>query len=84
MGEWDGKERRANPPDFAAIWELLHEIKTAQEVHLEQEKQIQPKLLELIEILERSKGVITFLKVVLYVGAPLTAFAVWARDHIKL
>lgn len=84
MGEWDGHERRSTPAELADIWNLLHEIKTSQEIHLKEEAEFRPKLVELVTILERSKGVILFLKLVLYLGAPITAFAVWAKDHIKL
>lgn len=81
----DGTNRRVEPtPDLGEIWTLLHEIKTAQEVHLQQEKEFRPKLEELITLLERSKGVITFLKLLLYIGAPIVAIAAWAKDHIKL
>lgn len=83
MGDWDGKERRATSADILEIRELLYEIKTQQELHLEEEKKLRPKVEELVTILERSKGVVTFLKVCIYVGTPVAAFAVWAKDHIK-
>lgn len=83
MGEWDGRERRATPADLTAIWELLHGIKETQEIHLSEEKSLRPKLEELITLMERSKGVITFFKLLIYIGAPVYAILTWAKDHIK-
>lgn len=76
-------ERRESP-DLGAIWKLLHEIKEQQEIHLAQEAEIQPKLLELIALLERSKGAITLIKWTASIGTFIAAIVLWAKDHIKL
>lgn len=85
---WDGLERRAvkELPEKTdeELWKLLHEIKESLVLHMQQEQAMRPKLEELVTILERSKGVITFLKLCLYVVAPVAAFITWAKDHIKL
>lgn len=77
------QERRENP-DLGAIWKLLHEIKEQQEIHLAQDIELQPKLLELINLLERSKGAITLIKWTAYIGSFVAAIVLWAKDHIKL
>lgn len=85
---WDGSERRAvkELPEKTdeELWKLLHEIKESLVLHMQQEQAMRPKLEELVTILERSKGVITFLKLWLYVVAPVAAFITWAKDHVKL
>lgn len=85
---WDGKERRAvrELPEKTdeELWKLLHEIKESLVLHMQQEELMRPKLEELVTILERSKGVVTFLKLLVYVGAPVAAFVAWAKDHVKL
>lgn len=55
----------------------------AVKLHMEEEKELKPKLLELLSILDRSKGVIGFLKVMVWIGAPFTAFVYWVKDHVK-
>ena len=84
MPEWDGKERRSNQPDLSAIWELLHEIKLAQELHLQRDAEVQPKLLELISVLEKSKGALTLIKWLAAVCSFTAAAVIWAKDHLKL
>lgn len=69
--------------DYHSLRDLLHELKTTLELHIEQENEFRPKVEELVTILERSKGAVVFLKVVLYIGAPIFAFLAWAKDHIK-
>lgn len=70
--------------EYRALRELMNELKYTLELHIEQENEFRPKVVELVTILERSKGIIVFLKLVLYIGAPLLAFVAWAKDHIKL
>ena len=81
---WDGQERRIGSPDLVAIWELLREIKEQQDIHLASEAEIQPKLLELINLLERSKGAIVLIKWTAYIGSFVAAIVIWAKDHVKL
>jgi hypothetical protein len=84
--EWNGEERRArlNDKSEEALWNLLREIKTSLDTHLAQEAVYQPKVIELIEVLDKSKGVITLIKVLVYLCAPLFALWAWAKDHVKL
>lgn len=86
--QWDGIDRRAmrELPEKTddELWKLLHEIKESLVLHMRQEAAMRPKLEELVTILERSKGIIVFLKLCLYIGAPLGAFIAWAKDHVKL
>ncbi len=89
---WDGVtdrrqtyDHRAHPApvDLEAIWKLLRELEMSVKLHMEEEKELKPKLLELLSLLERSKGVFSFLRIVLWVGGPLVAFGYWVKDHIK-
>lgn len=83
MGEWDGKERRAEHVDLSDLYNVIHELKDKLNEHILEESQIRPHLIELVDILQRFKGVVVFFKVLIYVGAPLAAVYVWAKDHIK-
>ena len=66
------------------ILEKLAEIEVLLATHIAEHKVIQPQLAELVIILERSKGVITLFRLLLYIGAPLTALIYWIKEHIKL
>ena len=68
----------------AEILQQLTRLTVLLEEHLEQEKLLQPKLEELVSLLERSKGVMAFFKFCIYIGAPISALVYWAKDHIKL
>ena len=82
--DYTGPERRKQSPDLEAIWELLLDIKATQDVHLAEEKEIKPKLMELLSLLERSKGIIVFVKWTAAISVAFAAFLVWAKEHIKL
>jgi hypothetical protein len=69
--------------DVQEIRSLMLSLKTTLEHHIEQSKDMEPRILELITLLERSKGVITFFKVVLYISIPVLGIIAWAKDHIK-
>lgn len=47
---------------MAEIWQLLRGLDMKVTLHIEEEKKVRPKLLELIELLDRSKGALTFIK----------------------
>ena len=70
--------------DYNELRDLMHELKNTLQSHIEQEKEFRPKVEELVTILERSKGVVTFLKVITYIGAPVILFFGWVKDHVKL
>lgn len=67
----------------AEIMEQLAKLTTLIETHIAEEQSLRPKLEELITILERSKGVVFFFKLLIYIGAPLAALIAWSKDHIK-
>jgi hypothetical protein len=69
--------------DVQEIRGLMRDLKDSLERHMEQEENLRPHVLELITLLERSKGVITFLKVVLYISIPVLGVIAWAKEHIK-
>lgn len=77
---WDGTERRQNDE----ILRELSELKMIMEAHLKEEQDLRPRLLELLTILERSKGAILLLKTLFFIGAPVSAFVYWIKDHVKL
>lgn len=81
---WDGIERRSVEHDLSEIKRLLQELNSKVEAHLTEEKQIQPHLIELIDILQKSKGVVLLFKFLLYIGAPFAALVYWIKDHVKL
>lgn len=83
MTEHGEPVRRITTQDLQEIWQLLNSIKEAQDKHLAAEAEIQPKLLELISILEKSKGALLFLKVLIYGGTLLGGLYVWAKEHLK-
>lgn len=84
MNNWDGAERRSGGHDLAEIKELLQALNSQVEAHLAEEKQLQPHLIELIDILQKSKGVVLLFKFLLYIGAPFAALVYWIKDHVKL
>jgi len=94
MTDWDGRtERRAPlkdhraPPDEAvdlkAIWTVLRELEMGMKLHMKEEELWRPKLNEVLTIMERSKGVFLFLKLLIYVGTPVGALFYWIKDHVK-
>ena len=77
-------ERRIDKRSLEAIWELLSELNIKVDLHLKEEASLRPQLLELADILQKSKGIILFFKFLLYIGAPLGALFYWIKDHVKL
>lgn len=82
---YNGPERRKVPEaSLEAVITLLMELNTKFEAHLEEEKHIRPHLAELVDILQKSKGVLIFFKFLFYIGAPIGALIYWIKDHVKL
>jgi hypothetical protein len=89
---YQGPERRSVPrasrkchePSLAAVWEVISELNSNFSAHMEEERQLQPHLAELVDILQKSKGVFVFLKFIFFICAPITALAYWVKDHVKL
>jgi len=69
--------------EYEQLHGLLMELKGIVNEHIRQENELRPRLEELLAIMERSHGVILFLKFLAYVGAPVGALIIWAKDHIK-
>jgi hypothetical protein len=71
------KRQVARPHEYdgslTAIWELLRALDMKVELHLQEEAEIRPKLLELIDILIASKGLLKFLKWISATAAALLA-----------
>ncbi len=63
--------------------EIMESLRRTLEDHMEVEAAFRPKVEELIVVLERLKGVVTFLKVLLYISGTAWAVLVWVRDHVK-
>ena len=62
---------------------LLYDMKVKLEAHIEEETEYKPKLLQLILILEQSKGVVAFLKASVYIIGLGLAILYWCREHVK-
>lgn len=87
-------ERRQNPSpapsrghhdaDLSDIWDLLRALDKKVELHLQDEAEFRPKMVELVSILEKSKGAVTLIKILVGVVAPVWALFIWAKDHVKL
>ena len=73
---------RREEPDLNKIWELLHEINLKLAVHMKEEEEIRPKLLELIEILITSKGILRFVKYVAGISAGLLALHTFFGKYV--
>ena len=69
--------------DNEKILETVTAIKSTLDAHLEADAEMRPKLIELLTIFERSRGALWFFRMLVYVGAPLGATILWAKDHIK-
>lgn len=85
MEHWDGTERRSGDRDVTleTVMEVLHRLELRMEAHLLEEEAMKPYLVELIDVLQKSKGAITFLKIMVYVGGAIAAAIAWGKDHIK-
>jgi hypothetical protein len=79
---YTGPDRRAEP-SLTDVWDLMTELNAKLESHIIEEGQIRPHLIELVDILQKSKGVVTFFKLLIYIGAPIAAIIAWGKDHIK-
>jgi len=71
-------------PSLDAIWILLLEVNGKITSHIEDEAHLRPHVEELVDMLQKSKGILLFLKALVYIGAPLTALIYWIKDHVKL
>lgn len=76
-------ERRESPT-LESIAAMISELSVKLELHIQQERQLNPHIQELIDILQKSKGVIAFFKVCIFIGAPLAALVTWIKEHVKL
>ena len=81
MSDWDDTERRYHDSE---VLKQIAELRTIMEAHLIGEKQLKPHIEELVDILQKSKGIVLLFKFLLYVGAPVGALVYWIKDHVKL
>jgi hypothetical protein len=70
--------------DLKEIWRLLREVEMLIKLHIEDEKQLRPKLQELILLLERSKGAFILLRWFVFITTPVLVAVYWVRDHVRL
>ena len=85
--EYTGPDRRIQCPqecNLNEIWELLRSIEKKVDEQITSDKIYKPKLLELIELLDQSKGALRLLKLIAITVAPIVAAAVWIKDHVKI
>lgn len=81
MSDWDVTERRHHDSE---VLKQIAELRAIMEAHLIEEQQLKPHIKELVDILQKSKGIVLLFKFLLYVGAPFGAFVYWVKDHVKL
>ena len=81
MRDWDGNERRQHDSE---VLKQIAKLRAIMEKHLIEEQQLKPHIKELVDILQKSKGIILLFKFLLYVGAPVGALVYWIKDHVKL
>ncbi len=66
------------------IESLLKQMNDTMVAHITMEEALRPSLVELIDLLAQSKGILRFLRVVIFLIAPVIAALVWIKDHVKL
>lgn len=77
---WDGQNCRHDDE----ILDTIKELRAIMEAHIREEQELKPHIKELIDILQKSKGIILFFRFLLYIGAPFAALVYWIKDHVKL
>ncbi len=73
-----------NDCDFSELWELLRSIDKKLDLHLQEHTITKPQLDSVLETFHQSKGVITLVRALVYIIAPLLLVGAWVKDHIKL
>lgn len=81
---FEGKDRRAIGVSMEDLYNEIQKLNSKVEQHIVESEAMRPRLLELLVILEQSRGVIKFLKFLVYIAAPITAVIYWIKDHVKL
>lgn len=83
-------ERRADPSDTDVIIRLLQGLTSRLDAHIDDFQSLKtefeilkPRLEEVVEIVERSKSIIWFVRAIIYVLAPLVTGYLWVKSHIK-
>ena len=69
--------------DLATLWELLHTVDKKLDLHMQQYAINAPKVDELVQLLDRSKGILIFLTWASVIASALGAMFLWLKDHIK-
>jgi len=72
---------RREEPDLDKIWNLLREVDKKVDLHLQEESEYRPKLIELMALLERSKGALTLIKWTAAIVAASAAAGLWVTSH---
>ena len=76
------QEPNKEAPDLTQIWELLRDLDMKVQLHIQEESAYKPKMVELINILERSKGAITFMRYTTMLMAMAAAGYAWLSSHV--
>jgi len=74
--------REENVTDLAEIWNLLRALDKKIDLHLQEENAIRPKLLQLIDALELSKGAFKFIKLTAAIVAASAAVYTYVSTYI--
>lgn len=78
------ERRRSTDSDMDALKTMIADLDHKLSEHIQKVNEYEPKVVELITWAERSKGVVWFLRTLLYIGAPIAAAVYWIKDHVKL
>lgn len=84
--EWSGEERRQlflSQEEKNRLWDCLTTLDKKLTEHLESDKIYKPKIIELVEILDQSKGVITFIRWSAIVVGAIVSIWLFVKDHLN-
>lgn len=80
---WDGDERRSHESRLERRIVALEKFASRHDTIAERILHIERNQEEIKELLLQMRGVANFLRVVLYVAAPLVGAVMWFREHVK-
>ena len=69
--------------DLDLIYKTLMDMKSTLDVHITEESIYKPKVVELVNILDQSKGILWFIKLLSVALVAGWGIIYWIRDHIK-
>ena len=77
-------ENNSHTETLEEIRDMLQQINLKLELHLAEDKIYKPQLLQAIQLLERSKGAVWLLTIIIAGSGLAWSVVVWAKKHINL